>query len=342
MFGVLFIFSLLSSVHSQNIAYDCTSDQSNYTTISLLDVGECIFNKDDIIEEKTEIQLLQVKESTNIPIYSCMINLQYHVLRCGMHSHNSLVKGGIVSENYRVTPDECKAMHSLRRARVYGQEYLIENFNETVTRWITLAGGIDADGTCTGASFHNHYGSYYNVVVHGQLTMMFSTGEASRVLKEDKIRLNSGIVCRSDSRTCIDSTFGYTFWDVDSFYTCSNDAYHVVYEGHATKVKTALTHGISQELTYSVMFSVKSPEQIFTLSTIGTKHLCHFTVYQTEHPNYLIMEVKNGNSYFAKKPIPTNDLDIFIYVNAKVIHVTHGIERAMRNMYETLSTEICD
>ncbi|CAB3262516.1 unnamed protein product [Arctia plantaginis] len=186
-------------MNAQNIGYDCVSDQSNYTTISLVDIGDCHFDEDDSLENDTHIQLLQSKESMYISTFSCLINLHYTVMNCGAYGHNSLVKGGVVVETYRVGQEECNAMHKLRRARVCGQEFQINDFNVTNTRWINLAGGIDHDGTCTGGSFNNRFGNYANVVAYGQVSMLFSTGTALRLMQKDNIRLASGITCSLDS-----------------------------------------------------------------------------------------------------------------------------------------------
>lgn len=229
----------------------------NYTSISLLEVGECSFRDDDVIEDDTEIQLLQLKESSYIETFSCLINLQYQVFYCGMHSHNYVVKGGIVAETYTVTAEECKNMHLLRRARVYGQEFLIDKFNDTTSHWIALAGGIDDDGACTG-DFCNKWGSYQRVVAHGQIALLFSTGTAVRIMKEDKIRLNSGITCEADAPFCLDITYGYTFWNIKEVFPCSDSAYHVVYQGKATRIRTAIGKEIDGSVKQSTMFSVKT------------------------------------------------------------------------------------
>nr|AQU42769.1 VP2 [Morris orbivirus] len=339
---VLGIAFMLVYVRCQNVGYDCTSDQSNYTTISLIDIGDCHFEDDDITEEVTEIQLLQTRETRYVNVYSCLINLHYTINYCGMHSHNSLVKGGIVVETYSVSNEECLTMHKLRRARIYGQEFQIESFNTTYTRWITLAGGIDHDGTCSRGIFNNKHGSYKDVVVHGQMSMLFSTGVAIRSVKGGDIKLASGIVCDSETISCIDPTYGYVFWNVKDLYPCAEDAYHVVYQGPATKVSTLLGKGRNGVARYSTMFSVKEDDQLFTLSTVGDKEICRYHMYQTEHPRYLIYETRNSVYPFKREPIPTNDLDLFMYVNAKIMYITKGIERSMRNMYRALSTEICE
>ncbi|CAB3251517.1 unnamed protein product [Arctia plantaginis] len=232
-------------------------------------------------------------------------------------------------------------MHKLRRARVCGQEFQINDFNVTNTRWINLAGGIDHDGTCTGGSFNNRFGNYANVVAYGQVSMLFSTGTALRLMQKDNIRLASGITCSLDSLDCIDPTYGYIFWNQMDIYPCSDDSYHVAFQDPATKVMTALGKTRDGEVKYSTMFSVKEPEQMFTLTTTGEKEVCRYHMYQTEHPQYLIVEVKENVYPFRKLDIPTNELDLFMYVNAKIIHVTRGIDRSLRSIYRALSTDIC-
>lgn len=336
------VIHLIVSASTQNVAFDCASDQSNYTSLSLLGVGECLYSDDDFTEEDTEIQLLQQKEAAFIPTFSCLINLDYVIEYCGMSSHNSLVKGGVVSETYRLTGEECRRMHEFRTAKIYGQEFQIARFNETLTKPITLAGEIALDGACSGGSFSNERGDYRNVVAHGQVSFMFSSGTAVRVIKEDKVRLNSGITCAMTEDGCLDPTYGFTFWRITDIFPCSEDAYHVIYSGPATKVTTSRADMNALSRTQNAIFSVKQPDQIFTLTTVGSKNVCHLTLFQTEHPKYLIAEAQNGNFFFAKRPIPVTDLDMFLYVNAKIMHITSGIERAMKSMYKLLTVEMCE
>nr|APG79112.1 hypothetical protein 4 [Hubei lepidoptera virus 4] len=333
---------LLNNVCSQNIGYDCASDQSNYTTISLVDVAECTFDETDFNEVNTTIQLLQYKESAYIPTISCLINLQYSIYYCGMHSHNSLVKGGIVAETYSLSHEECLAMHKLRRARVYGQEYQIESFNVSYTRWITLAGGIDHDGTCKGGPFNNKWGSYNGVVAHGQLTMLFSTGVAVKMMKTNNIRLPSGIVCDHDTLSCIDPVYGYTFWKDESTYKCAPDTYHVLYQGPASKVESILGLDSDRRPIYKTMFSVKNAEQIFTLNTITSREVCRYKMFQTEHPQYMIIEVSSEVYPFKQEVIPTADFDLFMYTNAKIFYVSNGVELSLKRIHKELSMRICE
>lgn len=76
--------------------------------------------------------------------------------------------------------------------------------------------------------------------------------------------------------------------------------------------------------------------------TIGEKEVCRYKMFQTEHPQYMIIKVGSGVFLFQKTEVPTNDLDIFMYINAKIVHITRGIERSIKYIYKSLSTRICE
>lgn len=179
---ILSLLSLVFITSAQHIAFDCTAEESNYTTISLLSVGDCIYKEDEFVEEDVEIQLLQQKESNYISTYSCLINLNYMITYCGMSSHNSLVHGGIVSHVYAPTEHECKTMHSYRKASVYGINIPIPRFNETFDTAVTFAGSVSSDGTCEGGYYNLNGREYHNVLAHGYVKVMIATGLGVRMI----------------------------------------------------------------------------------------------------------------------------------------------------------------
>lgn len=326
---------------SSEIAFDCGSEKVNYTSISLMDVAECDYTKDDYNETVVSIQLLQKRESEYVNVFSCRIEVNYVAWYCGMHSHASPVEGGIASRIYHLSASECRDMHSTRKASIYGKEILVTKFNETQESSVTFAGYVSRDGTCEGSYFHDGYREYAKVVVHGNVKILFSTHVALRSLNENRISLKSGLSCSYDDVACMDPYYGYTFWNERETYPCSEDSYHVIYEGEATKVETISRLG-NNEVSIITMFSVTRTDEMFTLRTIARKNVCQFVMYQTEHPKYVINEAHNNNFYFKRETIPSEDLDLFLYTNSKITHVSRMFNHALKKMYLELSLASCE
>lgn len=77
------------------IGYDCSHPMANFSRISSLDVGECDLKP--IVEESTDefIYLIQRADVLPIHVYQCKLSVIQIINYCGMHSHSSIVQGGI-------------------------------------------------------------------------------------------------------------------------------------------------------------------------------------------------------------------------------------------------------
>ena len=76
------------------IGFDCGSNQSNITTLSLLKVGECDLPRSQVNVKRTYMQLLQLTGFSNTKLIQCKVEIQPAISYCGMHSHISIVANG--------------------------------------------------------------------------------------------------------------------------------------------------------------------------------------------------------------------------------------------------------
>lgn len=89
------------------VAFEYGEVGANNTAISLLDVAGCSVETEIVDESEVVVQLLQPREVREVHAYSCKISVDYLVSNCGMHSHNSVVQGGVVSKLLPITKNEC-------------------------------------------------------------------------------------------------------------------------------------------------------------------------------------------------------------------------------------------
>lgn len=94
------------------IAYDCNSDKSDISMISLREVAQCPEPKSAYQSEKVHIQVLQRKEVELQHVWSCLIEVTRLITYCGMHSHSSVVAGGLLNFIYRVGGEECRYVNT--------------------------------------------------------------------------------------------------------------------------------------------------------------------------------------------------------------------------------------
>ena len=79
-------FNYITTVYAI-IRFDCGSNQSNITTLSLLEVGECNLPPSQVHVKRTYIQLLKLPGFTNTKVIQCKVEIRRAISHCGMHSH---------------------------------------------------------------------------------------------------------------------------------------------------------------------------------------------------------------------------------------------------------------
>lgn len=71
---------------------------------------------------------------------------------------------------------------------------------------------------------------------------------------------------------------------------CSEDAYHVVYQGSAMKVQTVIGKNMDGSTRHSTMFSVKNPDQVFILTGSGKSFMTRETFKRIFHDQQYLPE----------------------------------------------------
>ena len=92
--GFLLALLICDFVYITTIQFDCGSNQSIITTLSLLEVGECDLPRSQVHVERTYIELLQLSGFSNTKLIQCKIEIRRAISHCGMHSHSSIVANG--------------------------------------------------------------------------------------------------------------------------------------------------------------------------------------------------------------------------------------------------------
>ena len=91
------------------IGYDCGQKFTNFTTFSLVNVGECDLPEPIVNVTKTEISLLQINEYADTLVRYCKVEIKRTIAHCGMWSHISQVKNDIIIYIYIELPISCSA-----------------------------------------------------------------------------------------------------------------------------------------------------------------------------------------------------------------------------------------
>ena len=158
-------FNYITTVYAI-IGFDCGSNQSNITTLSLLEVRECDLPRSQVHVERSYIQLLQLTGFSNTKVIQCKVEIRYTISYCGMHLHISIVANGHSEYIQDVTRDQCYQMHTIRTYLVTPSLQMSKlKVNETAFHSVTLAGTLTPNRDCTSRQFSDPYETWNDVVI---------------------------------------------------------------------------------------------------------------------------------------------------------------------------------
>ena len=107
------IFVYITTIHAI-IGFNSGSNESNITTLSLLEVGEFDLPRSQVHVERTYIQLLQLTRFLNTKVTQCKVEIRRDISHCGMLSHSSIVANGHSEYIQDVTRDQCNQMYTMK------------------------------------------------------------------------------------------------------------------------------------------------------------------------------------------------------------------------------------
>lgn len=333
----LIILLLISWRHYTEaiIGYDCGSASTNITTLSLLSIEECDIAAPTVHSEKIHIQLLQINEFTSTRVLQCKVEVDRLIRRCGMFSHSMDVHNGKHSYIQEISEFACKRMHHHGTYEL-GSMYITGlKSNQTSTHPATLAGHVNNDGTCSGTTYSDPYGTWEEVVVLATIKITLQDYEADVKLNTNKIILRSGVNCELGNKHCSDLEGGDTFWDAVPVDTCKYNNYGVLYQGYARRMVD-----VGNIKESKLIYSITTDNTIFSLARKNTIVICGHTLYHTEHPKLLIYETSPNVEIFKKQSHVSN-LDIFTYMNSKFVYVENHIRTQINDLYRNILLQQC-
>lgn len=306
------------------IAYDCENDNVDLSTISIRDVAPCVEPDKEYVSEKLELIVLQQNEIQLQKVKTCLIEVTRLITHCGMHSHSSVVDGGLSNFVLQIGAEECNNLHRYQSVRVYGQEIGKIIMNGTTSASLTILGSVDESGSCEGATYHELGRTWKSVVITASVKIIARDYLAQVKLAENEISLLGGVTCNFLKGYCFDTTLGETVWTNYEHVACDQQL-SIIYQGSATRV-TQKSNG----QTYIV---VEQDDKIFAVSLIKRTWVCGRELWQTEHPRLLVSEnTKEPLFKEAMKLLPQNT-NLISYVNSKFLYIEQAYKREIETLY---------
>lgn len=165
IFALTLVLSFaVTVILAELIGYDCNHNDLNYTIVDFNTIGECKPSSPELKHSSEEIQLVEIKDSTEINVYNCMVTITRHVSYCGMHSHSSEVIGGFMSYPYKIQRKRCKDAIVTVDLCVFcgtGLEQIYTNLQIGSSRRTMklFAGSVKSKGDCEGAHYSDEFGT---------------------------------------------------------------------------------------------------------------------------------------------------------------------------------------
>lgn len=318
-------------------AYDCSGEVSEVSSISLNEVGECEDAPVMLEANSTvEIQLLQDSPHIEVSVSTCRMSVSRLIHHCGMHSHSTLVKAAHMSYIVELGRATCTDAIATRRLRWSGLILDDLQLGEETHSVHTIAGRLSTQGSCSGSSYADRFGSWSGVVVQAELRVFIDQYTTTANIRTGDITLRGGLGCDWKSKSCFDNLAGETYWEKKEDPSCPEKSYDVLYQGRATKV-SSLNLGVHRH-----MYHIKSGGFQFVTQSGEKAFLCHQQVFTTDHPRLYIQERPSPGFYFRKRILHARNTDIMQYTNAKLTLLEHHIGEQLGQLFQKLNLENCE
>lgn len=317
------------------IGYDCGAASTNITTLSLLGIEECDIPEPAVTTRKVYIQLLQVNEFTSQRVIQCKVEIDRLIRRCGMFSHSMDVYNGKHAYIEETSREACQRMHNFGTYEIGTVRITGLKSNQTATRPVTLAGKVNADGTCSGTTYSDPFGTWEQAVVLATIKITLQDYTADVRINTNRVLLRSGVTCELSATHCVDIEGGDTYWVALPSDTCKLTNYGVLYEGYAHVIMDIDNR--SQQTVYSI----NTQDTVFALAQREVYSVCGLTLFHTEHPKLVIFKTSPGTKFFGRESRIAN-LDIFTYMNSKFVYVEKHMRSQFSELYRNLLLQQCN
>lgn len=115
----LMVWTLIRFEVEGLIAYDCESDKTDISAVSLRDVAKCPELSSAYQSKTVFVRVLQRRKIGLQHVWTCLIEVTRLITHCGTHSHSSVVTGGLLNFVHQVGNEECRSIHQYETLKLY-------------------------------------------------------------------------------------------------------------------------------------------------------------------------------------------------------------------------------
>lgn len=333
----LIIFLIIIGLHLSNsiIAYDCSSKDVNYTTISLVDVPKCEYSTITPSIFKSHGAIVQYGDYVPIKFVYCKIHLMRRVQDCASWGSSEDVSYDLAGYPIEITKSLCEEIHK-RLEYSYTSDIIIKDLvmNTTNEKGQLLAGITDLSGRCTGRQWKDKYGDYPNVVVNGIFTIGIRTGSGLLDISTGKVKLDSNTQCAYGTGECMDFERGQYFWNIDSHMNCEDKLLIPLYRGEISIISYNNTR--MNPIDY---VTVNHNGVLIAVKIESRGYICNHEIYHTNIERLVVftkidpynnlfntkhsIENINNNIYYLTK-LTGIDIHLYTHINSLYTNILYN------------------
>ena len=336
LYSLVVLLMLFSSMIPTTIAltaYDCKDVDTAHISYSLLDLPNCAAEIKEETATTQTIQLLQPRESRQVPFIACNVEFRQTFFVCGRYSYLYVKPEHITSGVVHISRERCQAMHHGRTYHAVNA-HIINNLksNSTIKISVTVAGSVDNDGNCENGDLLYEGGTLNGLIIR-EYEISLQDGLSSTDITSGVTKFTKRYGCRLHEDHCSIADLGDIYIYPYVPRNCDEERYKAIFEGHA-KI-SLFTDG-----TYKSVL-VETEEIAFDLLVQDTERVCGRILHRTEHPS-LFLDLQASAMFMRNvEKVNAEELQLLTYINTKLLYFSKRIGENFKSLETALAQKRC-
>lgn len=311
------------------IGYDCTSGDSEISTFSRFDIGNCDTPRIPTHSE-VNLHLIQLKKYPLTQVKQCKVSIQKVEYRCNPETLELIRVKDHPAYIVEVNDFRCTLAHETKKIYIHPYDSFTGlEINATNTRYDAPDGELKAREKCTIPQHSLSQKTLSDVRVVAQIQITLREYITTTNLETNKVQLKSNVSCQLSSGTCIDANGESTFWDPLPKGECHDSPYELLYEGKATRI-------FLPDKFPRTMYIFSKNEITYAIIAKGTQMTCEQFIMSTENPRLFVFESKKPGMENLMTMNNLYGLDRIPFEKNTYIYRQRSSERLDNIYYETL------
>lgn len=328
--------SVIGAANSIKV-FNCSGNELNYTTISLVDVPNCEYHHRNPTRHNFQGQIVQRISYQTIQTYQCRVKATRFAQNCDNWSSSRMMKKNLVVYVKEMSRSICLEAINNRRYNYFGDLWVHDlKLNRTNLYSSTIKGMTGYSWECSGEDFEDEYGRYENSVINAQYDIAIHIMTGVLDLSSGHIKLPNRENCIYSDSTCNDYD-GYSYyWDVSRNHECDFSNFGIIYSGPLEILSYPNTHGPSY--TYILL---NTTTNLISLRKTNTRSICLREIYETNVDSIIIFTWEHSiMTRHSNKP-EALDISINLQYLSKLTGVDIHMHQQFSSLFSLLSYNDC-